>query len=119
MRRRSAPRAAAWGLTTSRVRYMAVTGLASARTARQLCAAGGLLGQRHQPHAGLFVLRIEVQTVRVPALVDDHGDSRLELLLRDGGGGNFVDLVRLHVFRPARIALLDPCAGIGCTAPTA
>src|SRR5882757_11027267 len=119
MRRRSAPRDAAWGLTTSRVRYMAVTGLTQARTARRPCAASGSIGQGHQPHAGLFVLRVEVQPVRVFALVDDHGDSLLELLLRDGGGGDFVDLVCLHVLRPARIALLDPSACIGRTAQQA
>src|ERR1700692_1868960 len=100
-RRRSAPSEAACGLTTSRVRYIAVTGLAGARTALQIRAASCLIGQGHQPHAGLFVLRIEVQPVRVPALVDDHGDRLFELLLGDGRGGNFVDLVRLDVLGPA------------------
>src|SRR5882757_5309789 len=99
-RRRSAPSEAACGLTTSRVRYIAVTGLVEARTAPQSCAASCLIGQRHQPHAGLFVLRIEVQPVRVPALVDDHGDRLFELLLCNGRGGNFVDLVRLDVLGP-------------------
>src|SRR5713226_5171842 len=97
MRRRSAPREAACGLTTSRVRYIAVTGLVGARTAHQDRAAGCLFGQGHQSHAGLFVLGIEVQPVRVAALVDDHGDGLFELLLANGGGGDFVVLRRLDV----------------------
>src|SRR5882757_3716442 len=94
MRRRSAPSEAACGLTTSRVRYIAVTGLVGARTARHDRAASCLFGQGHQSHAGLFVLGIEVQPVGVAALVDDHGDGLFELLPGNGGGGDFVDLVR-------------------------
>src|SRR6185312_14962333 len=60
--------------------------------------------------------RIEIQPVRVLALADDHGDSLLELLLCDGRGGDFVDLVLFHVLRPACVALLDARARIGRTA---
>src|SRR5262249_24607625 len=69
----------------------------------------GRAAQLHedQLQAGLFVLRVEVEPVRVLALGQDHGHRALEFLVSDGRGGHLVDAVGLHVVRPARVGLVD------------
>src|ERR1700761_7167681 len=63
--------------------------------------------ERDQPQAGLFVLGIEVQAVRILALGQDHRYRTFELLQRYGRSGDLVDPMSLHVVCPPSIALVD------------
>src|SRR5687768_6088485 len=69
--------------------------------------------QGREPETAFFVAGEEVEPVRVATFVEDDRLHLLELLARDGRGGNLVNALFLHVARPAvDVRLVDATTGV-------